>query len=205
MVKALHNFSDYQLLQAFEENAEPVFNVLFDRYFSRIYKFGHSLLNDAETSKELAMDVMMRLWQKMSVIRLEEHQDLTGYLFQSTKNAVLNHLRKTRILTQSLDVLPDEADGADHPADALLCHHELATLYEATLRKMPEQRRKIFLLNRDESLSYTEIAERLNLSVHTVRNQMSSSLAHFRKHLSNYDETATLLWIAVLLKVSEWP
>ncbi|SFC68804.1 RNA polymerase sigma-70 factor, ECF subfamily [Parapedobacter composti] len=199
MAKVLQKLSDQQLLQALQEDEKGVFNVLFDRYFHRLHGFGFSLLNDSETAKELAMDVMFRLWQKRKDIHLQEDQTLVPYLFRSIKNAVLNHLRKARILTQPLDTLLDEATDLALSADSRFNHHELAALYEDALRKMPEQRRKIFLLNREENLSYSEIAERLNLSIHTVRNQISSSLQYFHKHLGAYDETAILLLIAVLL------
>lgn len=149
------------------------------------------------------MDVMTRFWQRRTEINLGEDETFLPYLFQSTRNAVLNHLRKARMLTLPLDIFSELGD-VSLPADARLSYAELERRYLETVNKMPEQRRKIFLLNREEELSYSEIAERLNISIHTVRNQMSSSLQYFRKHLGDYNKLVILLMTTVLLKISDW-
>lgn len=179
--------TDRQLLEACSLNDERAYNQLFDRYFKQLYGFSLSLLKDSGVAKELAMDVMLRLWQKRGVIQAE--QGLRAYLFRSIRNAVYNHLRKTRIITQPLDYFSEDSKDADLAADSRLLAAELETLYAKKLKELPEQRRKIFQLSRDENLTYNEIAERMNLSIHTVRNQMSSSLQFFRKHLSDHHES----------------
>lgn len=184
MVKPIQHWTDQQLLDACILNDEKAFSQLFDRYFKPLYGFSFSLIKDTEVAKELAMDVMLRLWQKRGMVQAE--QGLRAYLFRSIRNAVYNHLRKAQIITQPLDYLGDESHDMDFAADSHLLTSELERLYADKLEEMPEQRRRIFQLSRDENLTYTEIAERMNLSVHTVRNQMSSSLQYFRKHLGDH-------------------
>ena len=197
--KSLVALTDFELLEGCCREGERYFNVLFDRYFSRLYGFSYSLLKNQEVSKQLAMDVMLKLWQKRQDIVLRTDQHLQPYLFQSVKNAVLNHLRKPNIVTEPVDNNLEQLHHTHVTPEMLVNRNELETAYQSMLKEMPEQRRKIFQLKREEDLSYEEIAERLNISVHTVRNQMSSSLDYLRKRMNTYNEGLLLLLIFRLL------
>ncbi|RPD41435.1 RNA polymerase sigma factor [Chitinophaga barathri] len=197
--KSLLALTDSELLEGCCREGERYFNVLFDRYFNRLYGFSYSLLKNQEVSTQLAMDVMLRLWQKKQDIVLRADQHLQPYLFQSVKNAVLNHLRKSNIVTEPVDNTIEQLHHTHVTPEMLINSNELETAYQSMLREMPEQRRKIFQLKREEDLSYEEIAERLNISIHTVRNQMSSSLDYLRKRINIYNEGLILILISRLL------
>lgn len=191
------DLSDQQLLDAFRSGNLKAYDLLFDRYFKRIYGFAFSLLKDSETARELAMDVMIRLWQKNGEIRLQ--QGLQAYLFKSVRNSIYNHLRKSRILTHSLDAYPEYKEKAADAADAAYLYGELEGAFAEKLEGLSPQRRKIFEFSRIDDLTYVEIAEKMSLSVHTVRNQMSATLKYFREHLAEYHEVSVfLLLISVL-------
>jgi RNA polymerase sigma-70 factor (ECF subfamily) len=193
MNKSLNLLSDQELLNQCKLNDERAFNTLFDRYFKRLYNFGYGLIQDEDVAKEIAMDVMLRLWQKKGDLVLEN--ELLPYLFRSIKNAVYNHWRKARIITHSLEVFEDSLQNSVPSADSNLEFKELEKQYADFLNEMPEQRRKIFHLSRNENLTYAEIADQLNLSVHTVRNQMSSSVRYFRKHMGDITKLIIIIYL----------
>lgn len=192
MTKSLLLLSDQELLNKCKLNDERAFNALFDRYFKRLYTFGFGLVQEEDVAKEIAMDVMLRLWQKKGDLVIEN--GLLPYLFRSVKNATYNYWRKAKIITQPLEIFEDSLDHSFPSADSNLVFKELEKTYADYLNNLPEQRRKIFNLSRDENLSYAEIAEKLNLSVHTVRNQMSSSVRYFRKHFGDIPKILLLLY-----------
>jgi RNA polymerase sigma-70 factor (family 1) len=193
MNKSLNLLSDQELLNQCKLNDERAFNTLFDRYFKRLYNFGYGLIPDEDVAKEIAMDVMMRLWQKKGDLVLES--ELLPYLFRSIKNAVYNYWRKAKIITHSLEVFEDSLQNSVPSADSNLEFKELEKQYADFLNEMPEQRRKIFHLSRNENLTYAEIADQLNLSVHTVRNQMSSSVRYFRKHMGDITKLIIIIYL----------
>ncbi len=53
--------------------------------------------------------------------------------------------------------------------DHKLLHDETRELYQAALSSLSEKKREVFILSREESLTYKEIARQLNISVNTVR------------------------------------
>jgi RNA polymerase sigma-70 factor (family 1) len=193
MTKPLNLLSDQELLDKCKLNDERAFNILFDRYFKRLYSFGYGLIKEEEIAKEIAMDVMLRLWQKKGELVVEN--ELQPYLFRSIKNAIYNYWRKAKIITEPLEIFEDNLSHSSPSADSNLTFKELEKSYADYLNNLPEQRRKIFDLSRNENMSYAEIAEKLNLSVHTVRNQMSSSVKYFRKHFGDIPKILLLIYL----------
>ena len=56
-------------------------------------------------------------------------------------------------------------------------------MVDEAVAQMPEKCQQIFILKRDEGLSNEEIADRYNLSIHTVKNQLKKSYAILRKSI----------------------
>ena len=67
--------------------------------------------------------------------------------------------------------------------DDELNFNELESAYKEVVNKLSPGRREIFLLSRDQSLSNAEIAVKLNISIKTVENQMTSALSEIRRNL----------------------
>lgn len=69
--------------------------------------------------------------------------------------------------------------------DELLIGKELYAKIQSAIEKLPTERRKIFLLSRMDGLKYKEIAEKLEISIKTVENQMGKALASLRTELAS--------------------
>ena len=66
-----------------------------------------------------------------------------------------------------------------------LAARESGQLISRAIEKLPAQRKLIFRMNREASLSYQQIAEELQISRHTVKNQLSSALQYLRTCLKS--------------------
>jgi RNA polymerase sigma-70 factor (ECF subfamily) len=66
------------------------------------------------------------------------------------------------------------------------------------IEQLPEKRKEIFRLRRQEGLSYNEIAEKLGISVKTVEDHMMKANRFLRKHLREMD-LLFLLYCALFL------
>ncbi|QBR12867.1 RNA polymerase sigma-70 factor [Sphingobacterium sp. CZ-2] len=196
-LQTMQHLSDRELLSLNIMDDQAVSKTLFNRYYNKIFSFSNYLLKNSEIAKEICMDVMLKLFEKNNSISLEDGQNLKPYLFRATKNAVLNHLRSVKIFTSSIDDNPSIHGLCDDSlTDAAMDLKELEAKISYVVNKLPEQRKKIFILSREEELTYAEIAERLNISVHTVRNQMAASLQFLRKEFQGVNSLYLLFLIS---------
>jgi RNA polymerase sigma-70 factor (ECF subfamily) len=67
-----------------------------------------------------------------------------------------------------------------------LISREIESKAEAVIQSLPAQCREVYLLNRDHDLKYSEIAERLHITVGTVKTQMSRAFSRLRKELKEF-------------------
>lgn len=189
MFPRLEELPDQLLLEQSAEGSEAAFNVLFRRYFNKLYLYTLSFTKDDVIAEELVMDVMLRLWMKQGDITVQD--SLSPYLFRAVKNALINHWRKKAVQTSTLEVNYSDARSADHD----LLSSELDSFYNRQLEALSPQRKKVFELSRHENMSYPQIANALNLSVKTVEHHISASLSAFRKNLKSLSDATILLII----------
>jgi RNA polymerase sigma-70 factor (ECF subfamily) len=62
---------------------------------------------------------------------------------------------------------------------------EFAMEIQKAIEELPERAGKVFQLHRYENFKYSEIAEKLNISIGTVETHMVRSLKYLRQRLSH--------------------
>ncbi len=110
---------------------------------------------------------------------------LKSYLYRAVRNAALNRLKHEKVKANHVAFVTSRNENFVSPADELE-ETELHFRIQRALKKLPEQCRVVFEMSRFEELKYTEIAERLGISVKTVENQMGKALRIMREQLNDY-------------------
>ena len=156
----------------------------FRACYASMCGFVRAQVGSADTAEDLVQDVFMRVWQARN--RLDPSGSLRSLLYRSAHNAALNFLKHRNVESRWLHA-PTTAPtrttlGGDDPA----AFNELAAAVEHALASLPERCRLIFIMSRNQGLSYSEIAETLDLSVKTVETQMGRALKALRRSLSAF-------------------
>ena len=118
---------------------------------------------------------------------------IKNYLYRSTYNNCLKYLKKQKktdsLFTNIPYIFKDNeilySNSLHHPLSELIVK-ELEDKAEKILNTLPPECKKIYSLNRFENLSYSKIAEKLHITVGTVKTQMSRAFKIFRKELKDY-------------------
>ena len=165
------------------------FEILYKCYFPSLCLYSYGLIPDAELVKEIVNDVFLKIWDKRSEIDIQ--CGIKPYLFRCVHNACLDHLRLKRNLRQyqKTDITDKISELADPDEEYIFQQIALKRLendVSMSIDQLPDKCREIFILSRYELLSYTEISERLNISVNTVKTQISRALDILRVNLKKY-------------------
>lgn len=156
------------------------FNELFDRYGKRLYHFSIGYLKSASDAEEIVQEVFLKIWNNRE--ELSAQKSFESYLFTIAKNSILNTIRKSKSEQAYLSYAKLHP-GKNVLLDDELNFRELEEAYKEAVEQLSPRRKEIFMLNREQSLSNVEIAEKMNVSVKTVENQMTSALSEIRKNL----------------------
>ena len=127
-------------------------------------------------AEELVSDCFIRLWERRKFIIIEK--SIKSYLYLMLRNALVSQARKEKNIAfvglENMPEVPDETEVRNQ--------EYYAELYRA-IQKLPDQRRKILELAAFESLTYKEIADRLGISVNTVKTQMGRAYQFLKEEL----------------------
>ncbi len=163
------------------------FELLFRKFFPALMAFARKFLPDEDDAREVVHNVFINLWEKRE--SMDTSTSLKSYLFRSVHNRSLNVIRDRKKF--SSEEVPDLASEVD--VESQMDAMELEDKINKVIEGLPEKCREIFEMSRFEGLKYTEIAEKLNISVKTVENQMSKALKILRKKLADY--LALVVWL----------
>jgi RNA polymerase sigma-70 factor, ECF subfamily len=175
------------LLQKIRLDDKEAFELLFRRYYHRLCGFANKFLNDLDESEEIVQEVFFRIWQNREKLQLGI--DIQPYMFRSVQNVCLNFLKHKKVANQYselLQLLYKEGSECDYSGYENMIVRELEININKAIDGLPDECRKIFLLNRNEGFKYAEIAEQLGISVKTVETQMSRALKKLREELKDY-------------------
>lgn len=184
------NISDPEIFQRIKKGDEVAFSCLFDGYYSSLCFFAAKFLNDLDLARSLVQQLFVDLWLNREKVEIK--QSVKSYLFQSVKNRCIDHLRKEKI---NIGMSAPAFELNQIPFRDLVEEAELNERINASINKLPEKCREIFLLCRFEGLKYAEIAQKMNISVKTVEMQMGIALKRLRESLSDYQMINLLVFV----------
>jgi RNA polymerase sigma-70 factor (ECF subfamily) len=196
MFQVLARESD--LLQRLTEGDEAAFRELYEYYQGRIFLFAYRFTKSKYRAEEVVQDVFLKLWERRSQIKIETN--FASYLIRMARNHILDGLKRVALdkkmqqnMLASMQVLRSST------AEQLL-QKELDRLLKQAVDNLSPQRRTVYLLSREEELTYEQIAEKLGISKNTVRNVMVNALQSIREEISNHPDLGlTIFLIAVIL------
>jgi RNA polymerase sigma factor (sigma-70 family) len=187
--------SDEQLIAMTRRGNQAAFEMLVQRYQSRLLAFCRHMLS----SKEDAEDVLQEVFAASYNALLADDRPINTrpWLYRIARNRCLNHLRKPRPSGQdSMDIF--ERDNGTSTADTVHRREEFRQIV-ADVGLLPESQRSALLLREIDALSYEQIAEAMDTTVPSVK----SLLVRARVSLAEASEARLLTCAEVRLELGQ--
>ena len=146
----------------------------------------YDYVKDKFLAEEMVQDTFLAIWEKRNSITVTPA--IKSFLIKSTQNTCLQYIRKKKLETLSIHTLPAEnwiEWSSDYPLGQLF-EKEIADIIDRTVQSFPPQIRKVFLLSRHNEMTYSQIANILDVSENTVKTQIKIALSRLRTALKDY-------------------
>ena len=159
------------------------FKVLFEKYFDTIRNYIYYKCGDEELATDVSQEAFLKVWEKQL---LTDSKKAIGLLYKISNDIFISKYRRQQVeLKFQKTINPNQIDYS--PEDELL-FEELKIKYEKALSKISEKQRTVFLMSRNDDLKYSEIAERLNISIKAVEKRMSKAIAQLKDEMGEFIE-----------------
>jgi RNA polymerase sigma-70 factor (ECF subfamily) len=195
----MKNISYNVLFQRIKENDEEAYEYLFHAFYEKLCTYAYSIIRDKTISEEVVQEVFVKLWEEKETIQIQ--LSVNAYLYRAVHNSCQNYIAHNKIkqnyiaetqhnYEQSLIFAPL---SNSYPIANLLSQ-EIENEINAAINALPGQCREVFLLCRFENLTYAEAAEKLGISINTVKTQLQRAVVKLRFDLRKYMPTLILLF-----------
>lgn len=158
------------------------YETLFRSSYASLVRYAQVILKDHDTAEEIVQEFFFRLWQDKEKLNIES--SLNGYLYRSVHNRCLHYIEHQKVVERhGADIVATMTEYHEPVTDQIY-YNELQTRIAKVLKRLPEKCSTIFSMNRFDGLKYSEIADKLSISVKTVEANMGKALKEFRKALA---------------------
>lgn len=188
------SFSDRELFSLIQKGNKEAFTIAYNRYNKQLYALSYRYLMDQSLAEDAVQHVFVKLWELHS--HLEVSISIKNYLYTMTKNYVLNVIRNQKnviahnyAISQSGHINVYE----DCLIEAIENKETIAHFYSA-INKLPDQKKTVCLMKLEGRYSNQEIAEKMNISINTVKTHYAQSIKILKQHLEKI-----LIFIYIIL------
>ncbi|HVW61592.1 MAG TPA: RNA polymerase sigma-70 factor [Puia sp.] len=186
------NPNEEQIWRAIQKKEGAVFEHYYKEHYKFFFLAACSYLRDPRLAQEIVNDVFIKLWEDAGTISIQS--SLRSYIYRAVINRSLNELDKRKKERQYQSELSQGPEQTAEPRD--MEENELKIRLYKAIDQLPEQCRRVFMMSRFENLKQQEIADRLNISIKTVKNHITRALKELHEVLGNWNSLP--IWILLI-------
>jgi len=194
-----HQFSDELFIFGRMADGDSyALQFFFDKYYDNLCNYVNLYLHDQSISEDIVQEIFIYFWEKRGSIKIES--SVKSYLFRASRNKFLNHLRNEKSHQAIKMEVVSGIETFVNPDDHLIDSRQLEVIIDSVVANLPSRCREVYVLHRNDNLSYREIASRMNISEKTVENQMSIALKRLKEQLAPYYEQIFALIVFAIIE-----
>ncbi|WP_321348500.1 RNA polymerase sigma-70 factor [uncultured Draconibacterium sp.] len=183
----------FEAILRLEKGDRDAFKIVFDTYYKSICLFIGKYITDPDQVEDLAQDVFVSIWEKK--LPFENLSAFKSYLYQTAKNKSLNLLEHEAVKKGYREKAIRDQKTTDNFYNLNFIENETQRLIYKTLKDLPPRAREILIMQL-EGFKNDEIAEKLQISVYTVKNHKASAYKYLKQNLKLTD---VLILVSALL------
>nr|WP_295872950.1 RNA polymerase sigma-70 factor [uncultured Chitinophaga sp.] len=191
---------DRLLFSRIADGDEAAFRILYHRYNAVLSVSVRKMLRSEESTAEVLQEVFLKVWQLRHT--LDSIDNPAGWMYTIAANYSLSALRKIAREKIRVEAITHDDIEDNEDVTAAFRVKELQLHISNAIDQLPASRREVFILNTQEGKSRKEIAEALDISEHTVKNQLVTARKFIREYLEKHTgDYLPVFLMGVLLRI----
>jgi len=167
--------SDRELVRHICEGREEYFNILYDRYFSRVYSYTLRKIRNQTETEDLVQEIFYCIFTSLK--SFEGRSSLLSWIYGIMKNNINNYFRRNK----NSDVPMNDEDRArlglektspEYGPDLQLELKEAIESFDRALRALSDSQYQVFKMRHMDNLSIAQIAKRTNKSADSIKSNL---------------------------------
>ena len=187
---------DSVLITLYRNGNEAAFNLLVDRYHSKVFTTIFLIVKDQDVAEDLLQDVFVKVLHTLSSDKYNEEGKFQPWVMRIAHNLAIDHFRKAKryptILLEDGSNLFNSLSFAEDSSEEQRIKEETLAWVRNLIDELPEAQKEVVIMRHYLDMSFQEIAEQTGVSINTALGRMRYALNHIRKKMkqvnSAYDK-----------------
>lgn len=178
--------SEALLIKKIREGDEYAFEIAFLKYYTPMCKYIWKFVRSETLAEEIIQEVFATVWETR--FNLDPGGHLRGLLYEMARNKALDYIKHQKIVNQYIAETKQERKETPHTTIDFEepDNNPFVDDVREAINDLSPKARQVYKLNREEGLTYKEIAGYLDISIKTVESHMRRVLQILRERLSKY-------------------
>ena len=175
--------TDTELITSLSKGDEKAFKTFFYDYYGKVHSYSMKMTLSRWASEEITQRVFSKIWIHRT--NLVNEGNLSGYLFRTTYNEVIDYFREQKRIYSIQERLVGDA-MEETREEILMDQRSAIKKIDDIVNQMPFVRRQVFIMSKYRDLSNAEISKRLGISKRTVEKHLQLAMRSIRMTISSF-------------------
>ena len=183
----LKTLTDEVLVRLYVEGNHEAFNVLLNRYESKVFSYIAYIVRNNDVAEDLFQDTFMRVVATLKNGKYAEQQKFSAWLMRITHNILVDYFRQ---LNNEKNISNDENEvdlfndiklADENNVENQIIQMQNLNGLQQIIKMLPDNQQQIIDLRFYQDMSFKEIAAKLNCSINTALGRTRYALINLRK------------------------
>ncbi|MGX5819811.1 RNA polymerase sigma factor [Chitinophaga lutea] len=184
-------YGEKELLSRIAEGDHEAFSTIFQTYYPLLFTYIHRITRSGAETESILQDVFLKIWMGREALAYVDR--FKPYLWVMARHKALNVMRDTVRRQLALAGYTGEDAGEEEAREKEF----RLSLVDSAVEALPEQWREVWLLHRRDRLKQAEIAERMGISLPTVKKYMKQAVGFITRHVKERSGLGDALFIVL--------
>ncbi len=157
---------------------ERVFESVYNEHIESVRNYVYYKGGDLDQAEDIAQESFLKAWQNCKDVIFGKAKN---YIITVAKRLLLNHFRDTKVELKFINQVGDKVNK--QTPEYLSIEEEFKAKLEGAISNLNEKQREVFLMNRIDKMTFSEIAQTLDISVKAVEKRMSVALKTLKEEV----------------------
>lgn len=171
-------YNEATLIQGLCDGDEQLYAAIYEKYAPGLTDYVASKLPSLEEARDVIQDIFVYLWEERAELKITHSLD--AFLFTIARNRIIDFFRHKVIIEKYADKLKSLPPGIVNDVEDAITTKELHATLQSAVNKLTPKVKEAYKLSREGQLSVKEIANQMNVSPQTIKNQLTTALNFLR-------------------------
>ena len=185
-MKNLSQLTDDDLVKFYEKGNNKAFEVILNRYKSRVYTYIFLIVRNKELTEDIFQEAFIKAIATIQQGRYVESGRFLGWINRIAHNLIIDHFRKEKnentFSTDGLEYdFVNNSKYSEKSFEDVINNEQVLQDVVHLVNYLPDSQQEVVRMRFFEDLSFKEIADRTNVSINTALGRMRYALMNMRR------------------------